>query len=201
MTELTRYRVVGLTGMSGAGKSTVSRVFAESGFLVIDCDRVAREVAEPNSPFLSELSQRFSQQLIKPDGTLDRPKTAALIFGDKEKRSLYNQIIYPYIAYNIIRKIKAADRDILLDAPTLFESRLCGICSEIISVCADRERCAERIMKRDSLSREQALARLSSQHTLGFFRERSDFCLENNGSERELYEGAQQIIEQLKGNK
>ena len=81
--------IVGLTGMSGAGKSTVCRAFAESGFEVIDCDLSAREVVLPGSPALDELHDRLSPELILPDGTLDRRKTAELIFHSEEKRGLF----------------------------------------------------------------------------------------------------------------
>lgn len=199
MTELTKYRIIGLTGMSGAGKSTVGKVFAQSGFLWIDCDKCAREVAA-EQPFLAELAERFSPEVIK-DGTLDRRKTAELIFSSKDKRRLYNKIIYPYIAYNILDKIKSAGCDILLDAPTLFEARLEPVCTAVVSVLADKELCCERIIKRDGITREQAKARLSSQHTAEFFRERSDLCIENNGTEDELIQAAENAARRLKGNR
>ena len=199
MIELSKHRIVGLTGMSGAGKSTVGREFAAAGFCVIDCDRAAREVTAAGSPFLAELAEKFSADLLLADGTLDRKKTAALIFTQPEKRLFYNKIIYPYIAYNILSKVKRADSDILLDAPTLFEARLDPICDKIVSVCADRAVCAERIMLRDGISRELAEARLSSQHDIAFFRERSDLCIENNGTEQQLRCEALRIIGELKG--
>lgn len=199
MTELTKYRIIGLTGMSGAGKSTVGKVFSQSGFFWIDCDKCAREVAA-EQPFLAELAERFSPEVINSDGTLDRRKTAELIFSSEDKRLLYNKIIYPYIAYNILDKIKTVGCDILLDAPTLFEARLDPVCTAVVSVLADKELCCERIIKRDGISREQAKARLSSQHTAEFFRERSDYCIENNGTVDELIQAAENAARQLKGN-
>ena len=200
MTEITKHKVIGLIGMSGAGKSTVGRVFSEKGFCWIDCDRIARSVTAAGSPFLKELSERFSAELILPDGTLDRQKTAAVIFSDSEKRCQYNKIIYPYITYNIIEKIKQTDCDILLDAPTLFDARLEGICTHIVSVCADEGECIKRIMLRDGISEAAAKARLSSQHNADYYRQRSDYCLENNGTEQELYSAAEKTAELLKGD-
>lgn len=193
--------IVGLTGMSGAGKSTVCRAFAESGFDVIDCDLSAREVVQPGRPALTELHDRLSPELILQDGTLDRRKTAELIFHSEEKRALFNKIIYPYITYNIAEKLKSAGDYVLLDAPTLFEARLEFLCGSIVSVTADPENCVQRIMKRDGITEELARARLKSQHGEEFYRQRSGFCIENNGTQQQLAEAALGVISQLKGGK
>lgn len=193
-------KIIGLTGMSGAGKSTVCRVFAENGFHVIDCDLCAREVVQPGRPALDELRDRLEASLILPDGNLDRRKTSELIFHDEGKRVLFNQIIYPYITYNISEKIKRADGFILLDAPTLFEARLELLCDSIVSVTADGENCVKRIMLRDNIPEELARARLASQHDAGFYRSRSTICIENNGTPGELREAAEMAVKKLKGN-
>lgn len=185
--------------MSGAGKSTVSRVFAENGFYVVDCDLSAREVVKPGSPALAELRERFSRDVILPDGSLDRRATSELIFHDPEKRTLFNKIIYPYITYNITEKIKLGGEFILLDAPTLFEARLEFLCGKIVSVVADTDVCAARITARDDIPEELARARLASQHGAEFYRVRSDFCLENNGTEAELFAKAARTAGLLKG--
>ena len=187
--------------MSGAGKSTVCRAFAERGFDVIDCDLSAREVVQPGRPALTELHDRLSPELILQDGTLDRRKTAELIFHSEEKRALFNKIIYPYITYNIAERLKSAGDYVLLDAPTLFEARLEFLCGSIVSVTADPENCVHRIMKRDGIPEELARARLKSQHGEEFYRQRSSFCIENNGNQRQLAEAAQGVISQLKGGK
>lgn len=193
-----KIRIIGLTGQSGAGKSTVRGVFEENGFAVIDCDKIARKIAS-KSAFLNEVAERFGRDILNADGTLDRVKTAAIIYNDKQKYAEYCGIIFPYITYDIMRQIEHFDKDVLLDAPTLFEARIDGLCSEIISVTADFELCAERISKRDKITLEKAKERLSSQHGADFFREHSDFVIENNGSEKELYDKAQAIIVKLKG--
>lgn len=200
MIKITDRKIIGLIGMSGAGKSTVCRIFSESGYQVIDCDISAREVAEVGMGSLDELRNELSAELIRQDGTLDRRKTAELIFNDDEKRSVFNRIIYPYITYNVIEKIKASAQDILLDAPTLYEAQLDGICDDIISVCADEEICMKRIMERDGIGEDLAEARLNSQHDIGWYRERSSYCIVNNGSVEELYSAAENIIIRLKGD-
>lgn len=194
-----RQLIVGLTGMSGAGKSTVCRVFRDSGFEVIDCDKCAREVAEPGMPALNELRDRLSGGLIRQDGSLDRQKTAEMIFTDPEKRALFNKIIYPYITYNITVKLRQAGEYVLLDAPTLFEARLELLCGAIVSVTASADNCIRRITARDGITTELAAARLKSQHGAEFYRERSDFCLVNDGTQEELFAQASGIAEKLKG--
>lgn len=191
--------IVGLTGMSGAGKSTVCGVFAESGFDVVDCDKCSREVVQTGMPALDELRERFFAEVIRQDGTLNRRATAEIIFNDPEKRRIFNQIMYPYITYNISVRLRQCGRLVLLDAPTLFEAGLQLLCSRIVCVVAAPEHCAERIMKRDGIDRELAAARLSSQHDAAFYISRSDICIENNGTPEQLREAAAGAVRTLKG--
>ncbi|MBP1542646.1 MAG: dephospho-CoA kinase [Oscillospiraceae bacterium] len=200
MTRLTDKKIVALTGMSGAGKSTVCRCFRDAGFIVIDCDEVAHEVTSRGKPAVKELAQYLSPDIVDTDGALDRRKTAELIFNDHDKLQLFNRIIYPYITYDIVSRIKGASSDVLLDAPTIFEARLDGICDSIVSVCADTEKCIERIMLRDNITRQHAAARLGSQKNIEFFRSVTDICIENNGTEQELFEKANKAISELKGD-
>lgn len=197
MVNLPNIMIIGLTGQSGAGKSTVCAEFAKSGFEIIDCDAIARKTADDRR-FLGEVSRRFTEKLINADGTLDRIATARLIFTDDEKRGRYQRIIFPYIVNAIINEIKAAEGKILLDAPTLFEAKLDMICCKIVSVVADTEKCAERIVRRDKITPEQARERLSSQHGADFFKERSYFVIENNGTRGELITSAGQITDKLR---
>lgn len=184
--------------MSGAGKSTVCGAFKENGFSVIDCDVIARRVAD-KPEFLAEIGSRFTQKLLTEDGALDRPAVAELIYNDERCRDKYQRIIFPYIVYDIIQEIKRAESDVLLDAPTLFEAKLDMICKGIVSVCAPIDICAKRIAARDGISGEQAAERLSAQHSADFFRGRSDFLIENNKTVKELYSAAAKIIDKLKG--
>ncbi|MCM1166837.1 MAG: dephospho-CoA kinase [Lachnospiraceae bacterium] len=199
MVNLPNIMIIGLTGQSGAGKSTVCAAFAERGFTVVDCDGIARKTAD-NGRFLGEISERFDENLLNADGTLNREKTAKLIFTDGEKREKYQRIIFPYIVNSIMREIRAAGGNVLLDAPTLFEAKLDMLCGKVVSVTADTELCERRITERDGITPERARERLSAQRGADFFRERSDYTIENNGTREELILRAAAIIDKLKGD-
>lgn len=178
--------IIGLTGMSGAGKTTACNVFSECGFAVINCDMVSRVVVEKGKPALNELVNNFGEEILLSDGTLDRKSLGNLIFSDEKSRFLFNDIIYPYISYEMIttavKYINEGYRYILLDAPTLFESGTDSFCDVIVSVVADRKKCTERIMERDKLTFTEAENRLKSQFPPEFYKQRSDYCVENKDS-------------------
>ena len=187
-------KIIGLTGMSGSGKSTVCNVFGERGFKIVDCDGIARKAAEIPE-FLTEISERFSEKLLNSDGSLNRPEAARLIYHDENAKEKYQRIIFPYIIYNVIQAVKNSNSAVLLDAPTLFESKLDMICSAVVSVCADKNICAERIAVRDNITPEQAQSRLAAQHNEEFFKENSDYLIKNDAAVEELNEKAEKLID------
>lgn len=176
--------VIGLTGQTGAGKSTVSKIFAENGFAVINADLISRKVVEKGEKCLDELTEIFSPCILNDDGTLNRKVLGGIVFTDKTKLEMLNSIIYPYITSEILNEIRNYSESgyklILLDAPTLFESHADDFCEIIISVIADEEIREKRIIKRDGLTQKQAQDRMNSQHDADFFAANSDFVIENN---------------------
>lgn len=192
--------ILGLTGMSGAGKTTACKSFRENGFSVVDCDIVARQIVELGKPALYELAQNF-EGVILSDGNLNRRKIADIIFSDKSKLKLFNDIVYPYILYMVIsdvsKYIKKGKKLILIDAPTLFESGADKICDKIISVVSDKESCIERIRVRDNLTYEQAANRLSVQHDKGFYIDKSDYYLDNCGGYNVFSEKAVELAKMI----
>ncbi len=172
-------RVIGLTGQTGAGKSTVSTVMREKGIPVIDADLVAREVVETGKSCLVELALEFSAIILNADGSLNRRKLADIVFGNREKLDRLNQIIFAYIIEEIKERIGALDeaghyRMVIIDAPTLFESGGDAICDEIISVIAPESHRLNRIVIRDRLTGEQAAKRMASQYPDSYYIERSN---------------------------
>ncbi len=202
MSDIADIAVVGLTGQSGAGKTTVCRVFSENGFAVINADSIARDIMYAGSPCLTETAECFGKQVLNEDGSLNRKEMAKIIFKDKEKLLQYNAICYPYITYEILSKIKHLaeneERFVLLDAPTLFESRADDFCDLIISVTSNEDIRFSRILNRDNLSKEQILERFASQHSEKFFIAHSDFIIKNNKSIEELIAKAKEVSEKVK---
>ncbi len=193
-------KVYGLTGMSGAGKTTVCEEFSRAGFDIINCDIIAREVVQTGAPCLDEIKQKFGAGVITADGELDRKAMGNIVFNDKAKLLLLNNTIYPYITYEVIQRIERSDSNyVLLDAPTLFESGIDYICDGVVSVICDREVSISRIMARDGIDKKAAESRLKSQHDAEFYKSRSNFCIENNGDISTLTDKAHIIIRQIKG--
>lgn len=193
--------VVGLTGQTGAGKSTVSRVFVENGYMLIDADRIAREVVEVGKPCLSELFDYFGDEIRNPDNSLNRKALADIVFTNKDKLESLNSISHPFITEEIFKQINshilAGEKMILLDAPTLFESRAADFCDLIISVVADPDKRCQRIMQRDSITEEAALNRMNSQLSEQFFIAHSDYVIRNNEAMEHLYAMTKEVAEKI----
>ncbi len=198
----TRARVIGLTGQSGAGKTTVSRVFSQNGFAVIDADIISREVTQKGQPCLTELSEAFGSDIINSDGTLNRKRLGSIVFSDREKLRQLNGIIYPYIIYRIISRIDELSEEgrelILLDAPTLFEANADDLCDLIISVTADESIRMSRIIARDNITPEAAKKRFESQYSEHFFVNHSDFVIINNKTPDVLAAKAEEVAGKIK---
>ena len=197
-----RAYVIGLTGQSGAGKTTVSRVFAEEGFAVIDADIISRQVMEKGQPCLIELAEAFGCDIIREDGSLDRKLLGSIVFSDREKLRQLDGICYPYIIYKIIRRIDELSQQgcglIMLDAPTLFESNADDLCDLIISVTADEDIRLERIINRDNISADAAKKRFQSQYSENFFVSHSDFVIKNNKTSVILTAKAREVADKIK---
>lgn len=202
MTGLDEVMVVGLTGQTGAGKSTVSKVFSESGFSVINADIISRIVVEKGSKCLSEIVEFFGNGILCEDGSLNRRALGNIVFSDKVKLDSLNSIIYPYIMSEILRQIKEHSENgkqlILLDAPTLFESHADDFCEIIISVLADPEIRKIRIIERDGLTLKQAEDRMNSQLDAEFFASHSDHVIENNDSIEALNSISLEVSDKIK---
>ncbi len=192
-------KIIGLTGQSGAGKSTVSQMFAKQGCHSIDTDKVARAVVEPGKPALTEITKHFGTGVLKEDGTLNRPTLATIVFSDPAELDKLNRITHKYITEEVKKQIASCGKDVVIvDAPALFESGIDAMCDFVVSVLAEEEIRIQRIMKRDALSREKAEERIRAQKDDDFFRSRSDFVLENNGFPDALEEIVRGILKNVR---
>lgn len=193
--------VIGLTGQTGAGKSTVSAYLRENGIAVIDADKTARDVVETGSACIADIALEFGCEYINMDGTLNRKKMAKTVFTEKEKLKKLNALMFPYIIERIQDEIKQLRQKgepiIVLDAPTLFESGADKDCDYVVSVTADPALRMQRIVRRDNLTQEEAMQRISAQHDEEYYKSRSWKVLENNGSVDELKNQTSVLLSRL----
>ncbi len=178
--------IIGLTGQSGAGKSTISSIFNKKEYFIINCDVIAHEVISTNKDCFRQLVDEFSTAIVDSDGGINRKALGRICFNDRSKLKTLDTITHPFIINTIKEKIKylnnAGIKKVLLDAPTLFEAHAECLCDTIICVIADSELRLKRIMERDNISLEDATMRIRSQHNDEFYKERSDYVVYNNGS-------------------
>lgn len=189
--------VIGLTGPTGSGKSSASKIAEDFGFQVIDCDKTAREATKKATEGLRALVSVFGEDILLSDGNLNRKALAALAFKDKESTDLLNKTILPYIADLVVKQ--AAGQDTLLDAPTLFESGINKICNKTVAVLADRDIRLKRIIARDNLTLKEAEIRINAGKDEKFFKENADFVLYNNGDENAFLERFSDILKEITG--
>ena len=190
--------IIGLTGPSGSGKSSLTPIAKELGFYVIDCDAVARQVTE-NPNVLGALEKAFGDVL--KNGFLDRKALAQKAFSSKEKTDLLNSIMLPEISIQINTEIeKSKDMgysNVLLDAPTLFESGEDKICSAVIAVLCSREQRAKRILERDNLTNEQLESRLKACQPDEYYKSKTGHIIYNNGDFEEYKASAKNLLQNL----
>jgi len=178
-------KVIGLTGSIGSGKSTVSGFFEKLGAIVIDADQVSRQVVEPGTPALKELTLAFGENILNPDGSLNRTLVAEIVFNSDEKRELLNSIIHPMI-FNEINSTIEEYREkgteiIILEAALILEKKgLIKLIDKLIVVSIDEETQKKRLEGRGDLSREQINARINSQFTNNEKIKHADYIIDNN---------------------
>ncbi len=194
--------IVGLTGQTGAGKSTVAEILSRFGYKIIPADQYARLATEKGSPVLKELQAAFGQDILKEDGTLNRPKLAEKAFATPEQTARLNAITHPFISHLMQKQIRGDFFDgyeaVILDASQLFEAKQDQFCNLVISVTAPEDVRKARIMERDGLNAEEAERRMHAQLPEDYFLTHSDIVIENKQGTDHLHElttKAAQIIE------
>lgn len=192
--------VIGLTGQSGAGKSTVTEVFSKFSVAVVDADSLAHKALKTEK-CKENLRKAFGDGIFDEDGEVVRKALAKAAFSSKENTNKLNQATHPVItelSKDAFDKAKSEGfKAVIFDAPTLFESGLHSICAFVISVIADKDVRAKRIMQRDNLSFDEAMQRLNAQHDDEFYTQKSRYVIENDGTKEELYKKAEMICEEL----
>ncbi|MDR0126593.1 dephospho-CoA kinase [Bacillus zhangzhouensis] len=175
--------VIGLTGGIASGKSTVSQMIKEQGIRVVDADVIAKEAVVKGTPALRQIVQTFGEDVLLPNGELNRQQLGALIFSDEEKRKQLNAIVHPEVRKEMLKQrdegINHQETFVVLDIPLLFESQLESLVDRIIVVYTTPELQLSRLMSRNDLSEEEALNRIHSQQPLEEKCQKADRVIEN----------------------
>lgn len=188
--------IIGLCGRSGSGKSTVGAYLKNCGLNYIDTDLVSREVTQKGEKCLEELCAYFGTSILNDDGTLNRRSLASSAMTDNDGYKMLNSITHKHILARTKEKLKG-NIDVI-DAPLLFESGLDRDCDIIVGVIASDEDCVKRVMLRDSINRDTALARLAKQKDNDFLRTHCDYVITNDSTPKLLEEKAETLYRMIK---
>ncbi|GAA2227293.1 MULTISPECIES: dephospho-CoA kinase [Streptomyces] len=173
---------VGLTGGIGAGKSEVSRLLVACGAVLIDADRIARDVVAPGTPGLASVVEAFGEEILAADGSLDRPRLGAIVFADAERLAVLNSIVHPLVGARSreLEEAAAEDAVVIHDVPLLTENGLAPLYDLVIVVDAAPETQLDRLVRLRGMTEEDARARMAAQATREQRREIADIVIDND---------------------
>lgn len=191
--------VIGLTGSFGSGKTTVAEMFRRAGAKIVDADVIARQVVEPGSPSLQEIVDLFGQQILKPDGRLDRAALAERIFHDAALRQQVNAILHPRVREIELQQLAQWRNEplVVLCVPLLLENHMENLVDYVVVVAVDERRRSERLKQRDGLTDEQIAIRLNAQMPQDEKVARADFVIQNSGSIEETRRQVHDLLRRL----
>ncbi|MCK4532514.1 dephospho-CoA kinase [bacterium] len=199
--------VVGLTGGIGSGKTTVAGQFKKLGAHIIDADKIAREMLQPQTSLGKKVINCFGQQILyktKKKSYINRKKLAAIVFSDKEKLKKLNELMHPSIINQIKKEIREVKQKkgfrkqiIIVDAPLLFETGVNIFMDKVIVVSVSREYQIERMKKRDGLNKKDSLRIIKNQWPLGKKTKCADYLIDNSESIQRLKERIENVWEEL----
>lgn len=190
---------VGLTGGIASGKSSVSAILVELGAVVIDADKLAREVVAKGTPGLARVVEAFGQEVLTDDGEMDRPRVGAIVFADEDKRRVLEGIIHPLVRERSAELEAAAGPGDLVvhDIPLLAESGMAEAFDAVIVVDAPAEVQVERMVRERGMSREEAESRIAAQAAREARLEVATYVIDNTGTLEELRERAEEVYREL----
>ena len=176
--------ILGITGGTGCGKTTLLNCVAEQGGLILDCDAIYHELLRTDPALLSAIEARFPGTV--ENGALQRKKLGNLVFSDEKALSDLNAITHGAVKAEVLRRLSEKPRLAAIDAIALFEGGLATLCDITVAVTAPEEARIQRLMVRDGIGRDYAKRRIAAQKSAEWFRERCDYCLENNGTQADF---------------
>lgn len=195
-----KIKIIGLTGQSGAGKTTISSYLCSKGFIVIDADKISREVLK-TSECKEEIAKFFGKEVFLQDGNIDRKRLAKKAFSSPENVKILNKIMHPEILKRIkllLKEYESTQNKVILDVPLLFETKLDEICDAVIAVLADEKLRLQRIIVRDKIDQNAAKMRFYIQNEDAFYKNKADFVIFNDSSKEILFKKIDTFLEELK---
>ena len=187
--------ILGITGGTGCGKTTLLRCVAEKGGLVLDCDEIYHELLETDPMLLAASEARFPGTVEKD--RLQRKRLGELVFSNPAALVDLNRITHSAVKNEVLRRLKTKPALAAIDAIGLFESGLAELCDVTVAVIAPEEMRLARLMKRDNISREYAESRIAAQKSTGWFRDKCDYVLENYGTQEDFRRICHEFLQKL----
>ena len=187
--------ILGITGGTGCGKTTLLKEIERRGGLVLDCDAVYHELLTRDTALLDAIEARFPG--VVEDGELQRKKLGAIVFADEQALLDLNAITHGAIRTEIVRRLAENPGLAAIDAIALFEGGLSALCDATVAVCAPEESRVERLMARDNISREYAQNRIRAQKSEDWFRQMCGYTLYNDGTQEEFAEKCRVFLDEL----
>ena len=178
--------ILGITGGTGCGKTTLLKVIQENGGLILDCDAIYHELLASDTGLLDAIENRFPGTV--ENGALQRKKLGSIVFSDEKALQDLNKITHGAIRAEVLRRLEKSPKLAAIDAIALFEGGMADLCDLTVAVTAPEEVRVKRLMLRDNISESYARSRISAQHGEDWFRQHCDCTLENNGTEIQFRE-------------
>ena len=195
--------IAGLTGGIASGKSTISRFLSDAGAQIIDADKIAREVVKPGTPGYDAILAFFGRTILLPDGDIDRKRLGEIIFNDPDKKARLDAIVHPLVferSAEMIAQIAAETPDavVIMDVPLLMEADMGRDLEEVIVVYVPETIQLERLMNRDGIDEQAAMARIRSQMPIEEKRKRATLVIDNSGTLSDSRRQAMAVFNRLK---
>ena len=195
--------IVGLTGGVASGKSLVSQVWKEEGAVLIDADRIARELVQPRAPAWKALVKAFGKEILQEDGSIHRRKLAARVFSNPVEKDLLNRILHPRIKREINRRIKGIGQKgpkaiVVIDAALLVETGYYLNVDKVVVVTSTKKQQIERLRRRDQMDQEMARGIIDSQISGEERIKVADIIIRNEGSRVQTEKKAKEVFQELK---
>lgn len=187
--------ILGITGGTGCGKTTLLTCIGSQGGLILDCDAIYHDLLRTDPALLGAIEKRFPGTV--ENGVLQRKKLGKLVFSDEKALNDLNKITHSAVKAEVLRRLAHKPKLAAIDAIGLFEGGLAELCDVTVAVTAPEEARLRRLMIRDGIDRDYAKRRIAAQKSAEWFRERCDFCLENNGTQADFQETCLAFLRKL----